>query len=509
MNLTELYQEYLFKLIDSVTGLKTLILDDFTQRALNTCLQQHHLEEHNIVLTMNIDDLSKLENDLSVTQGIFFIRPVKENLIHLEHLVSSTFFAAVHLYFTANPPSSYLENLARIDSSQIITSVGAVSMDFIVNTPFSIDAPSEVANVVSALVAIGVYPSAARTQKNCDLTSFAEGVWRGLHAAKNDKLISAKHFASLSSEVAEPKPCTLLFVDRSVDRIAPLIRDWTFLSCMYQFSDYADGIVNTGKEKLLASFSDPLFDDLAFKDFGSALEKISEKLNEKAVVDSKDLVEMMATLYQFSGEKGSKENLLQLATFLKDQAESFFESGIYEQKAIGSGIAVKEALSLFARETDDSFLAFVAALFLSEETDFNKIKKYMPANDPLLPAISELYTRIQQLPRVNQAEIGPKQARGEGYFLFEPQLHNVVKRCQDGQLADAAFPVLFGDKDIVNSQCDVIVVMRGGVALNELTWIHGLNQSTGRGLMSTKRTAMLISDGICNRERSIQTSIMQ
>lgn len=94
-NFIEMQRDYLLKIMASSKGMKMLVLDDFTIRALSLVYMQSEGFKQDVYLFENIKNLGK--EKLMSLEGVFVIQPSKESIQRLQELLQNPVFKQYHI----------------------------------------------------------------------------------------------------------------------------------------------------------------------------------------------------------------------------------------------------------------------------------------------------------------------------------------------------------------------------------------------------------------------------
>jgi vacuolar protein sorting-associated protein 45 len=105
------------KCIDSVAGIKALLLDDDTSACVGLVIS------HTKALNLQVYIIDKLDNPIRKPVGrinaVCIIRPTPENIRVLRKELSQPRFEEYHLFFTNTLPDHLLKDLAQADVAQV------------------------------------------------------------------------------------------------------------------------------------------------------------------------------------------------------------------------------------------------------------------------------------------------------------------------------------------------------------------------------------------------------
>jgi vacuolar protein sorting-associated protein 45 len=145
-SIIDVVKSYINTILDSVSGIKALILDTETMNVVSLLFPKSVMLAHEVFLMELITNLP--EYPMPYMKGIFLLRATKMNKTHLIKHLQIPKFSEYHLYFTNIPVEmqmqSILQELAANDAKSVVRSVQEFYADFCVLNKelFSLDLPS-------------------------------------------------------------------------------------------------------------------------------------------------------------------------------------------------------------------------------------------------------------------------------------------------------------------------------------------------------------------------------
>jgi syntaxin-binding protein 1 len=226
---------HIFDKIDSLS--KILILDNFTLKFVNLCMDKNELMSRNI---FEKDLISNNRKSISVSTAIYFVSPTEENIqIILNDWREENKYKSLHIFFPTKTPNQLIRKLIPIGSKirslfdllicdfrtpEILIFDLGIDNDFlkffgnITNPNNLINSISQLSNIFFLLKNI---PEIRYFNSNIS-SNFAKEFTNVLESKRAD-------FNGFS------KKSTLLILDRSYDIISPFLHEFTYQSVLYDF----------------------------------------------------------------------------------------------------------------------------------------------------------------------------------------------------------------------------------------------------------------------------------
>lgn len=150
--LVTVLQRYIKMMLERVSGLKVLILDDETIGIVSLVYGQSEILENEVYLVEKIDpDLNTASNkspkeSMRHLNAVYFIRPTADNILRIVKELKQTEvrFGEYHLFFTSTVSKQQLERIAKSDEQERVHQVQEYFADIFVINPFlfSLELPS-------------------------------------------------------------------------------------------------------------------------------------------------------------------------------------------------------------------------------------------------------------------------------------------------------------------------------------------------------------------------------
>uniref|UniRef100_A0A0E0L7G7 Uncharacterized protein n=1 Tax=Oryza punctata TaxID=4537 RepID=A0A0E0L7G7_ORYPU len=367
---------------------KVLIMDKFTVRIMAYACKMAEITDAGISL---VEDLFKRREPMPSMDAIYFLQPLKENVIMLLSDMSGRcpLYRKAYIFFSSPIPKelvSYIKN-----DSSVIPRIGALremNLEF-----FAID--MQEFPCVRYRAPKGTDPS---TTPKFDMVPkwLATAVW---------DIVSK--YKSTIPEFPQKETCELLIVDRPIDQIAPVIHEWTYDAMCHDLLEmdgqkYIYEVSKTGSEperkEALLEDHDPLWVELRHIHIADASERLYDKMNNfvaknKAAqlhsrdggeISTKDLQKIVQALPQY-GEQVEKLTLhIEIAGKINKFIREYGlrDIGQLEQDLVFGDAAAKEVISILRSKQDMSpenklRLLIIYAIVYPEKFEGDKGEKLM------------------------------------------------------------------------------------------------------------------------------------
>eukprot|EP00271_Cylindrocystis_brebissonii_P008049 TRINITY_DN2207_c0_g2_i1.p1 TRINITY_DN2207_c0_g2~~TRINITY_DN2207_c0_g2_i1.p1 ORF type:complete len:613 (+),score=136.96 TRINITY_DN2207_c0_g2_i1:493-2331(+) len=331
MVVTGCVREYVTRMLNEVPGMKALLLDKDTVGIVSLVLSQSDILHKEVFLVERIDGpvagapsgarLSsvpeEVEEPMTHLKAICFVRPVADNIAHLERLLKKPRFGEYHLFFSNTLSSPALHTLAQADEKLLVKQVQEFYADYFAVDPYhftlnfgpenyksylspspSADSSHPVTRVgercVDALAALFLslkkrpvirYQKSSSAARRC--------------AQEAGRVMYEKEKPLFDFRRTELAPL-LLILDRRDDPVTPLLNQWTYQAMVHELigikdnrvdlraahgrgtaTDYRGSEEDQKKEQLvLSSEQDPIFKSNMYENFGDVGTNIARLVEE-------------------------------------------------------------------------------------------------------------------------------------------------------------------------------------------------------------------------------------
>uniref|UniRef100_A0A804R1C9 SNARE-interacting protein KEULE n=1 Tax=Zea mays TaxID=4577 RepID=A0A804R1C9_MAIZE len=408
---------------------KVLIMDKFTVKIMAYACKMAEITDAGISL---VEDLFKRREPMPSMDAIYFLQPLKENVIMLLSDMSGRcpLYRKAYIFFSSPIPKdlvTYIKN-----DSSVIPRIGALremNLEF-----FTIDMQGFVTDHDTAL--IDLYgPSEQNSKKFNDTistmatriaTTFAslkEFPCVRYRAPKGDASTTTKFdmvpkwlatavweivskYKSTIPEFPQKETCELLIVDRPIDQIAPVIHEWTYDAMCHDLLEmdgnkYIYEVSKMGsepeKKESLLEDHDPLWLELRHAHIADASERLYEKMNNfvaknKAAqlsrdggeVSTRDLQKIVQALPQYSDQVEKLTLHIEIAGKMNRCIREYGlrDIGQLEQDLVFGDAGAKEVISILRSKQDMSpenkmRLLIIYAIVYPEKFEGDKGEKLM------------------------------------------------------------------------------------------------------------------------------------
>ncbi|RLN11521.1 putative protein transport Sec1b [Panicum miliaceum] len=412
---------------------KVLIMDKFTVKIMGYACKMAEITDAGISL---VEDLFKRREPMPSMDAIYFLQPLKENVIMLLSDMSGRcpLYRKAYIFFSSPIPKelvSYIKN-----DSSVIPRIGALremNLEF-----FTIDMQGFVTDHDSALN--DLYGPSEQNSKTFNdtistmatriATTFAslklakEFPCVRYRAPKGDASATTKFdmvpkwlatavwdivskYKSTIPEFPQKETCELLIVDRPIDQIAPVIHEWTYDAMCHDLLEmdgtkYIYEVSKAGSEpeqkEAVLEDHDPLWLELRHAHIADASERLYEKMNNfvsknKAAqlhsrdggeISTRDLQKIVQALPQYSDQVEKLTLHIEIAgkinRFIREYG--LRDIGQLEQDLVFGDAGAKEVISILRSKQDMSpenklRLLIIYAIVYPEKFEGDKGEKLM------------------------------------------------------------------------------------------------------------------------------------
>ncbi|KAL6861557.1 hypothetical protein ACP4OV_017257 [Aristida adscensionis] len=379
---------------------KVLIMDKFTVRIMAYACKMAEITDAGISL---VEDLFKRREPMPSMDAIYFLQPLKENVIMLLSDMSGRcpLYRKAYIFFSSPIPKelvSYIKN-----DSSVIPRIGALremNLEF-----FAIDMQGFVTDHDTALVDLygannnnsKKFNDTVSTMATRIATAFASlkefptvryRAPKGGDASPNKFDMVPKWLAtavwdivskykSTIPEFPQKETCELLIVDRPIDQIAPVIHEWTYDAMCHDLLEmdgnkYIYEVSKAGsepeKKEALLEDQDPLWMELRHIHIADASERLYEKMNNfvaknKAAqlhsrdggeISTRDLQKIVQALPQYSDQVEKLTLHIEIAGKINRCIKEYGlrDLGQVEQDLVFGDAGAKEVISILRSKQD-------------------------------------------------------------------------------------------------------------------------------------------------------------
>jgi len=287
--MSSLYEAALFyvkKMLDSVNGMKTLVMDEETSKMVSAVITQTDILGQDVFLVKRLGVKNKTETYQDHLQGIVFTRPTNSNINALTEELKNPMFKTYHVFFTNALPAGALSRIAEADEHEVVKQVKEYFLDYFVlhRDLFSIYQPDIIKLTVSGnelslddlfykrnldgllslMLSLKKRPT-IRFQANSEFCTKLSKSLVGMIKRESDLFGWSQN--------TEP---VLLVLDRREDPLTPLLSCWNYIGMVHQYLGVENGRINMEdfdvpkeqKQIVLCEHDDDFFRRTMFYNFG-------------------------------------------------------------------------------------------------------------------------------------------------------------------------------------------------------------------------------------------------
>ncbi|KAK1430345.1 hypothetical protein QVD17_13016 [Tagetes erecta] len=417
---------------DSRSSWKVLIMDKVTVKVMSASCKMTDITDQGVSL---VEDIFKRRQPMPSMDVIYFIQPIKENLIMFLSDMSGRepLYRKAFVFFSTPTPKDLIERIKN--DMSVLPRIGALremnleyfpieSQAFTTDTDKALeDMYSQLAensrqfdaclNIMSTRIAtvfasMKEFPFVWYRAKGMDGTSAA--TFRDLVPVKLASAVwdSITMYKTTIANFPQTETCDLLIVDRSIDLIAPIIHEWTYDAMCHDLLElegnkYVQEVPNksgseTQRKEFLLEDHDAVWLEMRHLHIAEASEKLSDKMqnfmskNKAAQLQQRDgselstreIQKMVQALPTYNEQMEKLSLHVEIAGKINDiiRDEELRDLGQVEQDLVFGDAGTKEVIN-FLRTHQDSRteyklrLLMIYAMVNPEKFEGDKATKLM------------------------------------------------------------------------------------------------------------------------------------
>jgi len=527
MDVIQAIQDYITKMVESVAGMKVLIMDKDTTGIVSLVYSQSQILQKEVYLFERLD--SEGRELMAHLKAIVFVRPTPENCQLLDQELRKPKYGEYHLFFSNIIKNNYLEELAEADEHEVVQQVQEFYADYYainsdlfsanIDTYLGLDSESKAKAVertadalVSVLLSLKKAP-VIRFAKNSDLANrIGQEVANRMQKEKG-----------LFDFRRSDSPPVLLILDRRNDPVTPLLTQWTYQAMVHELLGIHNNRVDMKnvpsirkelQEVVLSTDQDPFYKANIFKNFGDlgiAIKQLVDEFqvktknnqNIQSIADMKRFVEEYPEFRKMSGNvskhvavMGELSRLIEVRNLL-DVSELEQELACKQDHSS----AVKKIKKMMERPeiSKEDLLKLVMLYALRYEEGGSELENFVemlfqrgiePDKVGLISALiayagvqqrlGDLFENSNFLKIARSSVLRGLKGVNNIYTEHKPCLRLLLQSLVAGSLKDSEFPFIVGSPSRDRPQ-DIIVFVVGGATYEEAFSIHELNEDPSFG----------------------------
>ncbi|XP_042397739.1 probable protein transport Sec1b [Zingiber officinale] len=390
----------------STTPWKILIMDKFTLKVMSFSCKMADITNQEISL---VEDIFKRREPLPSMDAIYFIQPLKENVIMLLSDMSGRcpLYRKAYVFFSSPIPKELIAYIKN--DTSLLPRIGALSemnLEYfaIDNQAFTTDhemafeelfgetaqnsrkfnecLTTMATRVATAIASLKELPyvryQVSKSMDESDTKNMRDLVPSKLATAVWD--ILSKYKSSVP-DFPQKETCELLIVDRTIDQIAPYIHEWTYDAMChdllemdgnkYIYEAPAKPGATAEKKEALLEDNDPIWLELRYAHIADASERLHEKMStfkskNKAAqhqtsrdggeISTKDLQKIVQALPQYNEQVEKLSLHVEIAGKINRLIREMHlrDIGQLEQDLVFGDAGAKEVITLLRTKQDAS-----------------------------------------------------------------------------------------------------------------------------------------------------------
>jgi len=531
MNVIQAVQDYVSKMVESVPGMKVLIMDKETTGIVSLVYSQSQMLQKEVYLFERID--AEGRELMAHLKAICFLRPTEENVKLLCRELTKPKYGEYHIFFSNLLQGNSLDELAAADEHEVVQQVQEFYADFYAlnSNLFSLNVPTFLDLEPATLKEI-----VRRTAEGISSVLLAFKRKPAIRCARNSEIgnrISQEVLKCMSQEKSlfdfrrtDTVPL-LLILDRRNDPVSPLLHQWTYQAMVHELLGIhnnrvdlsnAPGVRKELKEVVLSTEQDPFYKSNIYSNFGELGVNIKNLVDEfqtktksnqniQSIADMKRFVEEYPEFRKLSGNVSKHVAVMSELSRLVDQRALLTLSEIEQELACRqdhSG-AVKRIKSLFEPQSGfdahDILKAILIYTLRYENTSVNKDSEFIEKlfslgfdqeHIGLISAIRMYGGASVRLGDLFENKSFIKLARStitrglKGvdniYTEHVPLIRGILQQTLDGSLSEEDYPFLSGSP-VKEKPQEIFVFVVGGATYEEAQATHQVASETNARIL--------------------------
>ncbi|KAJ3005378.1 UNVERIFIED_CONTAM: vacuolar protein sorting-associated protein 45, partial [Siphonaria sp. JEL0065] len=367
MDVSKAVQNYLSKMVQDVSGMKVLLLDNETTPVISTVVTQSQLLAREVYLIDRVEN--KQREKMKHLKCIAFVRPSAESIQNLVEELRDPRYGDYYLYFSNTIKKSAIERLAEADETECVREVQVICLEYYA------DFLAINNDVFSLSLQAPTNPLYVENSSTWDTRTFlrcSEGIISVLLALKKKPLIRYERNSQLANKLAAEfqiqqegplfdfrKPDTppiLLIMDRRNDAVTPLLNQWTYQAMVHELFGITNGRVDLTsindvrpelREIVLSSESDPFYKKTMFLNFGELGGNIKAYVDEyqakhKSSMNIESINDMKKFMEDYPEFRKLSGNVTKHVTLVGELSRRVEVDGLLEAGEVEQSLACSE-----------------------------------------------------------------------------------------------------------------------------------------------------------------------
>ncbi|KAL9645644.1 hypothetical protein ABK040_003377 [Willaertia magna] len=344
MNVVKAVREYILDMVDTVKGVKVLLVDEVTKDIVSVVTPFSSIMQRGVFLV----DLLSNENRQPLPQmrAIVFVRPTNDNAMKLKAELLNPKYQAYSVFYSNVVSQSVLEKVASCDKTELVKHVYEYFADYLAldNSIFSFNIPTTIPllnatwddpilarineGLISVLLSLKKKPF-IRYQKSSDLckkiaTEISDRISSNNH---DNGIFDFKMDSETRFYAKPPPPPLLLIIDRRNDPVTPLLTQWTYQAMIHE----AIGLHNNRitfkdkREEVVSAQHDEFFAENMYENWGDLCKAVKKVVDvyqdnhniKENITSIEDLAKFMHNFPAFKKQQHEVEKHVSIVTELR------------------------------------------------------------------------------------------------------------------------------------------------------------------------------------------------
>lgn len=504
-----------YALQTSRSGMKAIIMDDFTTSIISAIYARSELLLREVYLFEQIDNIFR--ERLNDVRCIVILRPTSENVDLLCRELDNPHYRSYYLFFTYKLSKELIKKLAESDESEVVHCFKEFSIDYqaitpslfsfgLINTTYDLITNSwiqdgltrSVIGLSSVLFSLNINPM-IRYQTQSRLCKYL--AQRVALQIRHQSISNPSWRKTCPLDVAS----LLIIVDRRFDVVTPFMNSWSYQSMIHNQLNIVNNKVNLEnvpnrkptdpKEILLTMKNDPFYSENYHKNFFEVNEILLKKIEEMKTKRNTekqnwDTLDDLRKAIQGIPETRRQGTILNNHSFLMaelfrivsdhqltaiSECEQELASKTIQELISNEAVRKHDAIRLICLYSFYKPSASLSTLLKARKDlgkdDFDIIKKFTLSR---LSKTTKQIETVQNITRKIKANVVDN--------IYEPQLTKLIEDIRKGKLKESEYS--FQDERCLSSHSPqkCIIFFVGGLTYDEALIIDKINRSPDKNI---------------------------
>lgn len=517
MNGIRIVRHYIDKMIDSVEGMKVLILDANTTQIVSSVYSQTEILQRGVYLVRSLSSIVDSQKHL---QAIVFCRP--SSMEDVMNELRQNRYSSYAIFLSASIDQKDLRALAEADTEELVTCIYEYYADFIpVNADlWSLHTKSSIAMSIAAGTSWAIQHGHTYERHLMGISSMIKALKCSISVRYAAHSAAAEEMAndiveSLDDDSFSKKKMTLLILDRRDDPVTPLLSQWTYQAMVHELLGLNNhrvslrGAPDIAKDLEEVVLSDDFFETHKYKNFGELGEEIQRLLQDyqsqtqHTTTALNTVADMQNFMDKFPELRSRQHTVSKHVAIMGELARLVESCRLFDVSVLEQNLACHDDHSAHWRDLmqklndtsikvpDKLRLGMLYALRYENLANLHMLLQAMskggvpPNSIQLVKSLLRyggtksrgpgLFNSSDIMSRVTKNLVGAVQGIDNVYSQHEPLLMHTLQNLLKGKLSTRDYPVASGTASETD---DILVFMVGGITYEEAYKIAEFNKTS-------------------------------